>query len=227
MLREEIDNDELFFGSLRRFLNEFADSTATGLDFLDVVNRHTGGEYRWFFDQWYFGKGFPNVSAQYSAKPGYVKLTLNQTPSDPSNPFFRMKVKVRVLFGTTSRDTVLNWTENEQVFTIPGSDRPTGVIVDPDQDILMLRLASVGVDDETHSDIRVYPVPFTDRLFIDLGSKYIGGTITVSDISGRLVWQSEIAKENMIAETSNWSNGAYIYRVAKGISARAGVVMKY
>ena len=57
MLREEIDNDELFFGSLRRFLNEFADSTATGLDFLDVVNRHTGGEYRWFFDQWYFGKG--------------------------------------------------------------------------------------------------------------------------------------------------------------------------
>jgi hypothetical protein len=31
----------------------------------------------------------------------------------------------------------------------------------------------------------------------------------------------------MIAETSNWSNGTYIYRVAKGISARAGVVMKY
>jgi aminopeptidase N len=227
MLRKEIDNDELFFGSLRQFLTEFADSTATGLDFLDVVNRHTGEEYRWFFDQWYFGKGFPNVSAQYSAKPGYVKLTLNQSPSDPSNPFFRMKVKVRVLFGTTSRDTVVNWTENEQVFTIPGSDRPTGVIVDPDQDILMQRLASVGIDDETLSDIRVYPVPFTDRLFIDLASVWIGGTITVSDISGRLVWQSDIAKEDMIAETSNWSNGTYIYRVAKGISARAGVVMKY
>jgi aminopeptidase N len=226
MLRMEMGNDELFFGSLRQYLTEFANSTATGLDFLDVVNRHTGKDYRWFFDQWYFGKGFPRVHAQYSNKPGYLKLTLNQTPSDPTNPFFRMRVKVRLIYETATRDTILNWTENEQVFTIPGNSRSTGVIVDPDMDILMQKQASVGVNDETQSGIRVYPVPFSERLFVELPSDWKGGSITITNMQGSDVWRRTLTEEVVVAETTDWRPGIYIYRVESGRKVTTGTVIK-
>jgi len=225
MLRQEIGDDELFFGSLRQYLSEYADSTATGLDFMDVVNRHTGEDYRWFFDQWYFGKGFPMVAAQFSRKPGYMKLTLSQTPSDASNPFFRMKVKVRVNYEGFSTDTMLNWTENEQLFIIPNESRALSVVVDPDNDILMSKTTAVGSAEERETGILVYPVPVKTRLYIKLPEHVSAGVISVTALSGRIIHNREISGTVNEIETSGWADGVYIVSVSgNGVVYRKIVV---
>jgi len=225
MLRNEIGDDELFFGSLREFLTEFGDSTATGLDFIDVVNRHTGKDYRWFLDQWYFGKGYPMVSAQFSRKTGYLKLTLSQTPTDESNPFFRMRVKVRVNYAEFSRDTVLNWIENDQLFIIPDERRATGVIIDPDNDILMSKAIPVGSSEEIEDEIVIYPVPVGDKLYVKLPGFITSGDITVLGFPGLPVYKGAINGVSTEIETSGWAQGVYIvYISANGLKYRKIIV---
>ena len=226
MLRHEIGNDDLFFGALRQYLNEYANRTATGLDFLNVVNRHTGDDYRWFFDQWYFGKGFPRVSAQYSRKPGYTKITLSQTPSDPSNPFFRMKVRVSVNYGTFSRDTLLNWTVNDQIFEVPGEEKPTAVVVDPLRDILMGRTTAVGIRDDFSFPVLVYPVPFDDKLIIETSSDAQAGRIRITDLSGKLIYSGTIDSNIFEIETVRWRPGIYIVAIEGRSGSERRVVIK-
>lgn len=227
MLRHEIGNDDLFFGALRQYLNEYANRTATGLDFLDVVNRHTGNDYRWFFDQWYFGKGFPRVSAQYSRKPGYTKITLSQTPSDPSNPFFRMRVRVSVNYDTFSRDTILNWTVNDQIFEVPGEEKPTGVVVDPLRDILMERTTAVGIRDDFSFPVLVYPVPFDDKLIIESSADAQSGRIRITDLSGRLIYSGLINSTSFEIETLSWRPGIYIVVIeSRAVTERRIVIKK-
>lgn len=225
MLRWEIGVDELFFGSLRQFLIEFGDSTATGLDFLDVVNRHTNGDYRWFFDQWYFGRGFPTVSAGFVRKPDHTRLTLKQTPSEPSTtPFFRMRVKVKVSYDGYSRDTILDWRSNEQLFVIPSSDRPLNIVVDPDQDILMNRTAAVGVYDD--NDVVVWPVPFGERLFIDVPSHIPAEEITVTDIAGRRIYYGPVTGIRNEIETAGWPPGKYVIVIRGNNLRQTRVIVK-
>ena len=227
MLRQEIDDDDLFFGSMRQFLTDYADSTATGLNFMEVVNNHTGDDYRWFFDQWYFGKGFPIVSAQFSRKSGYLKLTLSQAPSDASNPFFRMRVKVRVNYEGFSADTVLQWTENEQLFIIPNDSRALSVVVDPDNNILMSKTTVVGSSEETEERVVVFPVPFDDHFFVKLPDYAGTCNIAVTGLSGKLLFTGGTKGSLTEIETSGWLPGVYIVSVeGSNLSYRRLVVKK-
>lgn len=222
MLRREIGEDDLFFGAIRQYLGEFGDSTATGLDFMDVVNRHTGNDYRWFFDQWYFGKGFPTTYANFVRKVDHTTLTLRQTPSYPSNPFFRMKVKVRVEYEGYSRDTILDWRSNEQVFTIPSDERPVKIVIDPDQDILMNKTAVSGVFEDNAAII--YPVPFSDRLLIDVPTHLNTDEIIITNMAGRRIYHGPVNGIRHEFETSGWAPGLYVV-VIKGNNLRQNRVI--
>ena len=225
MLRREIADDEIFFGALRRFLTEFGDSTATGLDFLDVVNRHSGNDYRWFFDQWYFGKGFPTVNAGFVRKIDRTVITLRQTPSDQSNPFFRMSLRVRIEYEDYSRDTILDWRCNEQAFVIPSYDRPVRIVIDPDSDILMTRTAVAGVYEDY--DLVIWPVPFSDRLFIDIPVNMAATEVTVTNFAGVRVHKSEVLGIRSEIETSGWAPGQYVIMIrAKNLRQTRVVVKK-
>lgn len=225
MLRREIGDDEIFFGALRRFLTEFGDSTATGLDFLDVVNRHSGNDYRWFFDQWYFGKGFPTVNAGFVRKIDRTVITLRQTPSDQSNPFFRMSLRVRIEYEDYSRDTILDWRSNEQAFVIPSYDRPVRIVIDPDNDILMTKTAVAGVYED--DDLVIWPVPFSDRLFIDIPVNMVATEVTVTNFAGVRVHKSEVLGIRSEIETSGWAPGQYVIMIrAKNLRQYRVVVKK-
>ncbi len=224
MLRREIGDDELFFGAVRQYLSEFGDSTATGLDFMDVLNRHTGNDYQWFFDQWYFGKGFPTVYADFIRKVDYTTLTMRQTPSDLSNPFFRMKVKVRVEYERYSRDTILDWRTGEQVFTIPSRDRPVKIVIDPDNDILMSKGMVSGVYDD--DEAMVYPVPFTDRLYIDVPDHLSANQITITDLAGRRIYQQPVIGIHNEIETSSYLPGNYLISITGNNFRQTRVIVK-
>ncbi|MBE0675104.1 MAG: T9SS type A sorting domain-containing protein [Bacteroidales bacterium] len=227
MLRNELGDDELFFGALRQYLTEFGDSTATGMDFLDVVESHTGGDYSWFFDQWYFGKGFPTAYVQFSRKPGYTKLTLSQTPSDPSNPFFRMKVKVRLFYDTHTTDTVLNWETNEELFIIPSESRLQNVMLDPDGDLLMKKTAAVSVMSEyDEPGIFIYPIPAGDYIIITVPANLIQGELTVNDMSGRVLLSGSLLPPSLKIDVSRWPPGFYAATFTCGSKVYRKIIIK-
>ncbi len=66
MIRFELQDDELFFQVLHEYTDLYADSVATGLDFMNVLNDVSGMDFTDFFDQWYFGEGYPTYSVVWS-----------------------------------------------------------------------------------------------------------------------------------------------------------------
>jgi aminopeptidase N len=139
MLRKEIDNDALFFNVLREFLDQFKNGTASGNDFLNVLNRVTSNDYSWFFDQWYYGKGHPKVFCKYNQKDNSVIIKLNQETTSSETPFFRMSIDVRLNNESGYSDTTLVWDANNQVFKLFSNDIISSLELDPSEELLALQ----------------------------------------------------------------------------------------
>ena len=80
MIRFEMNNDAHFFQTLQNFQQQYQDSLATGLDFKAVCENVSGLDFTDFFNQWYFGQGYPTFSAVWSQKRGY-----GLSPIHPNN----------------------------------------------------------------------------------------------------------------------------------------------
>jgi len=217
MLRKEIDNDSQFYGLLRQFLNTYGNGSATGSDLLNTINTYTGKDYSWFFSQWYYGKGYPTVSSTYMHANDTVALTLKQTSSDASNPFFRMSMDVKFTTTAGSKDTTLVWTSNNQVFKVKTGLAPTAIQLDPNKELLLIQNGSPVTAEENNllTQIRVFPNPAKDDFIVEADSKIVGATIAVYNLSGRLIYQSTLEKERQTIESSKWSKGIYMGRVTK------------
>ena len=74
MIRFELQNDDIFFETLRIFIAVYADSVATGLDFKAVLEETSGMDFTDFFDQWYFGAGYPIYETSREQQDGVLTL---------------------------------------------------------------------------------------------------------------------------------------------------------
>ena len=133
-LRFEIQDDSLFFRSLRTFLNTFRNRAATTADFVSTAETVCGRSFTNFFTQWYNGEGFPTHNITYfKPNSNTLLLLVSQTTSAPSiTPLFtgKLELKITTLEGDTT--IIVNITENNQVFQINNYVKtPSGVVVDP------------------------------------------------------------------------------------------------
>ncbi|HYE74876.1 MAG TPA: M1 family aminopeptidase, partial [Blastocatellia bacterium] len=64
MLRQEL-GDDAFFRSLARYLSKFAFSVAEANDFKVAIEEATGRNLHWFFDQWIYAAGYPELEVEY------------------------------------------------------------------------------------------------------------------------------------------------------------------
>jgi hypothetical protein len=133
-LRFEIQDDSLFFRTLRTFLNTFRNRAATTADFVSTAETVCGRSFTNFFTQWYNGEGFPTHNITYfKPNSNTLLLLVSQTTSAPSiTPLFtgKLELKITSLDGDTT--IIVNINENNQVFQINNYVKtPSGVVVDP------------------------------------------------------------------------------------------------
>ncbi len=106
MLRHTI-GDSLFFLSLKTYLDRFQFQTAVTADFQNVVEQVSGQRLDWFFDQWFYHGGHPQLNISYSWIPEtkQLKLFVQQLQSDSLGlvPLvFQAPVEVEII-GATER----------------------------------------------------------------------------------------------------------------------------
>jgi aminopeptidase N len=136
MIRFELDDDELFFLTLRNFLERYANDVATGMDFKEVLEESTGRDFTDFFNQWYFGAGYPIYDVVLEQQDQTVTLHSTQTTSSTRTPLFRMSMEYKLLYP--GGDTLVRVFHGSQVesyqFILP--HQVTGVEVDPNNQVL-------------------------------------------------------------------------------------------
>jgi len=97
MLRYELNNDELFFRILTKYITEFSDSIATGQDFIHIAEQETGLDLDWFLNQWYYGNGFPVFTGTWRQEYDNLIIETEQVGSSSLTPFFRTHLEYKIL----------------------------------------------------------------------------------------------------------------------------------
>ena len=221
-LRYLVNNDSLFFGSLRVYLNQYKFGNANTQQLLDVLNASTGIDFSDFKNQLFFGEGFPTYNLSWNYSNGFLYAELNQTTSSSATTLYTLPVELRL--NTTAGDTIIRITPtiNNDRFLVALNETVTGIIVDPFNGLVNnatvqfdanLEFTLTDLADKTLSSIAVYPNPAKSILSVDTRNNTSEKTITITDVLGRTV--KFLKTDNAIAQLNirEFSTGVYYVNI--------------
>lgn len=139
MLRHQV-GDSAFWGGLREYYRRYRDSTALSEDFQQVMERVSRQKLAWFFGQWLYHPGYPQLDCvwAYDTVGRRLNVTVSQTQPAAWGLFRLPAVPVEITFsdGAVLRRPIalLGRTTSAAVST---SKEPTAVRIDPDADFLL------------------------------------------------------------------------------------------
>jgi len=219
-LRFEVGNDTIFFNILKQTQIRFKDSTITGLDFKAVTEELTGKNFTDFFNQWYFGEGFPTFNIVYSQHNDTLVMNVNQTTSAAVTPLFKMNMEYKIKFPTGDTIVKLYHQANAETFKIPVHKPVTGIVVDPNNWIVNGIGSVSGISENQAINFIIFPNPCSDYLQIYLGNmKNENYKVSVYDIAGKfLLSDLNFNDENKRINIQNLEKGIYFLQISDGMN---------
>ncbi len=191
--------DSSFFRALRTYLEDplLRFNFAVTADFQRHVNQVAAESLDWFFDQWIYGPDHPVFHNTYetdSLGQNDWKLVIIMNQVQATTGFFRMPVDFRIKFANGS-DTLVSVINNinNQIFGFHFTDKPVGVVFDPDQKILLKKGTTIyripelpaGSQDLSISN---NPNPFRHTTLISYKIPDAAHVrITITDLMGRTI----------------------------------------
>lgn len=222
-LRHEIQDDDLFFEVMKTFQTDFTDSTATGEDFRRIAEELTGMDFETFFEQWYYGEGYPKYDLSYYMLFGSFHLVSTQTTSSVSTPFFQMLMDYQLHFDDgTSTIVQFEQTDNLNHFTTLTGKNVVNVTVDP-YNWTMEEVVSLTVIDELTSSVlfSIGPNPLNKTLNIYFSKPQSKEReIYIFDLSGKELIHSTTSTNHAVINVSGLSKGVYLVKVIEGNNTR-------
>lgn len=216
MLRYLVDDDELFFGMLKNFLEENAFGTATGDELKAYFNANSGYNFDNFFNQWYYGKGFPTYDVWYNQDADNLSLFLNQTTSSAETALFNIPVEFKVNFDDgTDTLLIIPFYTNYIDTTFDITKTVSGIEVDPDNWILNGE-GSVATDINNIQtyDLKLYPNPAQNILNVSTNTTI--SNFTILDISGNVLKVLNPQTGTFKIDIDDLPSGVYIIRFNQG-----------
>lgn len=218
-LRHEINNDELFFQLMNQFQTVFADSTATGEDFKMVAQQVTGMDFNQFFDQWYYGEGYPKYNIEWYMFDNKLHLDVTQTPSS-STPLFKMTLDYKLTYNDGTSEVVRLFQDaNFNQFQIPVDKTVTNITVDPDNWTFEKVNSIIVSVPQQHNPVHFTygPNPVSDRLTVYLTNENNEPyQLEISDLSGKIIFEEKAYGSMYQVNLGQLRKGTYILRLTNG-----------
>ena len=141
MLRGTI-GDSVFFRGLRRYYRTYRDSTATSEDFQRVIEKEARASLGWFFHQWLYQPGYPQLGVTWHYDAGARKVLLGITQRQkPEWGLFRLPHVTLEFLGANGakvrREVAVRADSRETTARVDLPFAPTEVRVDPDGKLLL------------------------------------------------------------------------------------------
>ncbi len=80
-LRHYVDDDPAWWNALRQFNLEFRYGNATTEDFQRVLERETRRPWKRFFDEWFYGSGYPRLTGTVRVRDGRIDVDVENEGS--------------------------------------------------------------------------------------------------------------------------------------------------
>lgn len=220
MIRFELQDDSVFYEVLRTYMEEYGDSVATGDDFREWLEYISGQDFTDFFDQWYYGQGYPIFDISWHQDAENLYITSTQTTSTQVTPLFKMLVPYYVRFDDGTETTLLLYQDaNVNNYIIPMDKVADDIDLDPEQWILHRLNSLVLLVEETDNPAHftLGPNPATDvvRVFITNtpGRDY---ELKIADLTGRAVHREIISEPVHALNLGALSGGIYLVSLSDG-----------
>lgn len=126
--------DDAWWRGIRVYVAKNKDRNVVTDDFRKAMEEASGRDLVWFFDQWVFHGGHPELAAKwrYEDEDKTIRLKVDQTQAtDEMTPLFRLPTTVEISDETGVREVPVVIDGKSQEFVIPASRRPKMVRIDP------------------------------------------------------------------------------------------------
>ena len=200
MIRFELQDDAIFYQALRNYIDRYSNGVATGMDFKGVLEETSGKDFTDFFDQWYFGAGYPIYDVTWGQVNDTLTIHSSQSTSSTLTPLFKMSMEYRALYvgGDTIVRVFQGASEETYRFNIPYV--VTGVEVDPFNHVLdgvnsmVKRVEGAG----EYQLITVAPNPNGGTFFFRLEDEQVISSgvpvvVEVVDLAGKLCYRRKFS----------------------------------
>lgn len=209
------NDDSLWFNTLRGFQNTFKNSTASVIDFMNYYQTQTGINPTQFFNQWYYGQGYPTFNVKGFVNGNTFTLQSTQSASFPSSvPLFITPMEYKLsrtgFPDTTVRVMHSNAVEN-YTFNLQGT--VTGIVCDPNNWVINKvtgpTLSYVGINEleNNNAGFKIGPNPTKGILYVQ-NPKNKKGSLKVIDATGKLILEKKTESE-ITFDLNTYPNGIY------------------
>ena len=219
------NNDSLWFNTLRGFQNTYRHSTASVIDFKNYYQTATGINATQFFNQWFYGEGYPIFHVTYNFTGSQFFLKSDQTTSMPGvTPLFITPMQYRIS-RSGHPDTIILVQHNQatEIYTLALTGTVTGITCDPNQWIINqtigplrdqnLGVQTVGIEtiENDPSQISIGPNP-GKGIFTVNNTSHLKGRLAVFTLDGKQLMEKSLDGQATL-DLSNNSDGLYLVKI--------------
>lgn len=219
-MRYLINNDNMFFDALRAFQVAYKDSTSTGITFKNFMENFTGVNLTPFFNQWYFGEGYPTYSIKWNQSANDVAVEISHmTSMQLITPTFTNPIDIRFSRqGQTDTIIRFNINSNTEQFSIYNIGTLTGSFgIDPKNWIINKNGAitqdpnlQVGLmSSPQNTNMTIFPNPSNGEFTVQ-NLPLNASTFELFDSSGRFISATKATKDGLV-RLNFLSDGTYIF----------------
>lgn len=228
MIRNEINDDALFFNTLNNFQTDFKNSVATGDDFRDYISEQTNIDFTSFFNEWYYGEGYPTYHVNWWLTDGLLKMDVTQTTTATNiTPYFTNTLEIKITHN--AGDTLLRVkpTAATNHFEFNFNHQVLAVAVNPDNKILTGNNTvnnQVGITQKQPLQIAIYPNPLQNELRIHATTNM--NKIEILDATGKLCYFEDSPSKEITINTQDLNSGIYFVKIYAGAAIYSKQIVK-
>jgi aminopeptidase N len=138
--------DSAFFKSLNLYLNTYKFKSAEAQELRLAFEAVTGQDLNWFFNEWYYGNGQPDININYDYNNKTERVIINQTQTNAG--IFKFPLAIDVYSEGANKERYKVWVQDKSdTFYFPSNNKPSLVNVDADKVLLCKKTDNKKADE--------------------------------------------------------------------------------
>jgi len=213
MLRTAV-GDDAFFASLNKYLTDHKFQATESQQLRLAFESVTGKDLNWFWNQWYYGNGQPQLEINYQYENGKECVIVNQKQTYTG--LFKFPVAIDVYKQKDEKVRYNVWVEHaSDTFYFPSAQQPSWVNFDAEKSLLAFKTDKKSADEflqqykygpkylDRREALEYFAAAKSANIALGLSDKYAGLRLLTMDLikdAGQLDVPSNISIIESIAE---------------------------
>ncbi len=214
MIRFILDDDELFYQVLRTYLSRYQNGLATGADFQAILEEVSDLDFSCFFEQWYYGEGYPVFKLFWEQEGDSLVIRSEQSSTASGvTPLFQIPFELDILYANGQKKRVrLIQANSEEEFLVPVEGYVDRIVFDPGKHLL--KTATVSQKLPEGKPFRFGPNPVINMLTIQFPNLSTIDTVRITNLAGQEIYRVSGAENPLTLNLSTLADGPYLLELS-------------